>query len=55
MKEYFAHPDRNKGKLRREITNVRELMESPELPQTDRLAIRPVIEQSELKLLNVTI
>lgn len=55
MKEYFNHPEKDEGKLRREVTNVRELMESPDLPQTDRLAIRPVLESSELKLLNVTI
>jgi hypothetical protein len=54
MEEFFIKPI-TEGKLEQEESNVEEKMDSPTLHQNDRLAIRPMAEHSELKLLSMTI
>jgi hypothetical protein len=55
MEEYFAKPVTAEGLLERAETNIKELMDSPSLHQDRRIAIRPVIEHSDLKLMSMTI
>lgn len=54
MEEFFLKPI-TVGKIEQEESNAEEKMDSPYLNQNDRLAIRPMTELSELKILSMTI